>query len=93
VRRIEFEDPTWNGGLIGLGVAAAGGEVGCLAAHGGAGCVYLLALSAPLGYLMGDTIDFLINRPIYEAPGGHASITLSPLLGARRIGFAARARF
>jgi hypothetical protein len=93
VRRIEVEDPTWNGALIGLGVAAASSGIGCIAAHGGYGCAYLLVLAAPLGYIVGDGIDFLINRPVYEAPGGHSSITFSPVLGARRIGLAARARF
>jgi hypothetical protein len=93
VRRIEFEDGGWNGALIGLGVAGAAIGITCKADDGGYGCLYVLALAPVFGVAVGNTVDLLINRPIYEAPGGHASITLSPVLGARRIGFAARARF
>jgi hypothetical protein len=93
VRRIEFEDRTWNGALIGLGVAGAAIGIGCMADHGGYGCLYLLVLAPPFGVSVGTAVDSLINRTIYQAPGGHASITLSPLLGARRIGLSARAWF
>ena len=92
VRRIEFEDRTWNGALIGLGVAGAAIGITCKADDGGYGCLSVLVLAPPIGAIVGTAVDLLINRPVYEAPGGHASITLSPVLGARRIGLAARAR-
>jgi hypothetical protein len=93
VRRIEFEDRTWNGSLIGLGIAGAAIGITCKADDGGYGCLSVLILAPPIGAVVGEVVDYLINRPVYEAPGGHSSITLSPVLGARRIGLAARARF
>jgi hypothetical protein len=92
VRRVEIEDSWWNGALIGLGVASAATGIGCRADDGGYTCLSLLLLAPSLGASVGAGIDLSINRLVYEAPG-HATTTLSPVLGQGRIGLAARVRF
>jgi hypothetical protein len=94
-------DPLANGALIGMGVTAGLVGVAAFASCGPNDCGWaaLVVLAyAGIGAGVGAGIDALIpgkKIPVYRAAGGKpgASLSLSPVLSARRKGVAAIVRF
>ena len=91
VRRIDLQDSTVDGTLIGAGIGVVGAIV-IRRTCGGWNCAYPYVLSIGLGPSLGGMIDGRINRTIYTANQG-TGVTVSPLLGPNLLGLAARLRF
>jgi len=91
VERIELHDSELDGMLIGTGVGALGAALiykNCRDLV----CLGPFVLSISLGPAIGGAIDGFNNRTIYTKASHGARVTLSPLLGRNRLGFAARIR-
>lgn len=93
VQRIELNDSTWNGAVIGL---AAGLATGILIDRqcDGTGCVYPFAtiLFSTLGLSTGGIVDGFMNRTIYESRQ-KSGVTFAPLIGPSGMGLAAHVHF
>jgi len=101
VRRIQHEDGTWNGSLIGIGVGVllarayvskcrstpfSERDSSCETAE-------LSYIADPLlGWLVGALVDGLITKSLYVSPRPSA-IALTPLVGRGRIGLAVTIQF
>ena len=92
VRQIRIRDSAWNGALIGMAVGGAVAGLGCKADESGIACPVFLIYGPLVGGALGQSIDLLINRSVYEAPG-HATTAFWPVLGPGRIGLGARVGF
>jgi hypothetical protein len=92
VRQIRIRDSARNGILIGLAVGGAVAGLGCKADKEGYVCPFLRIFAPVVGGELGETVDLLINRSVYEAPG-HATAAFWPVLGPGRIGLGARVGF
>jgi hypothetical protein len=96
VRRIDYEDSIWDGfakgAAVGLASAVTFAKLPACNTPDNFTCLPPLALSVPLGIVIGEAIDRAVNRPVFEPPTG-ASIALSPLVGRGRSGVALTVRF
>lgn len=96
VRRIDYEDSIWDGfakgAAVGFASAVTFAKLPACNTPDNFTCLPGVALSVPVGILIGETIDRAVNRPAFEAPTG-ASIALSPLVGRGRSGVALTVRF
>ena len=95
VQSISIQDSDWNGTLLGVGVGILAGMVvdqqlcavfePCLkplgAYHG-----------AWIGALIGGAVDRSVNRVVYRTPR-RKGLTVTPIVGTRRVGFTASAAF
>lgn len=95
VRRIQKDDSTWNGRLIGGAVGAlllgwscsgASHSEGCPGAGGAA------VIGAVLGVWLGDRIDDLIPTSIYVSPR-RAPVSIAPVLIPTQVGVTATVHF
>ena len=89
VRRIQKDDSTWNGILIGGGIGFLLGawalkecdDEACLTP----------GIGALLGVLVGETIDGGTHRTLFVSPN-KTRVSIAPLLGRNRFGLAATIR-
>ena len=96
VRRIDYEDSIWDGfakgAAVGFASAVTFAKLPACNTPDNFTCLPGVALSVPVGILIGETIDRAVNRPVFESPTG-ASIALSPLVSRGRSGVALTVRF
>jgi hypothetical protein len=96
VRRIDYEDSIWDGfakgAAVGFASAVTFAKLPACNTPDNFTCLPGVALSVPVGILIGETIDRAVNRPAFESPTG-ASIALSPLVSRGRSGVALTVRF
>ena len=94
VRRIEIEDSTLNGKLIGLAVGVAGVVVASNTCKSD-NCIGALMASSILlpviGAAVGRWVDLSIKRTVYVSPGGTAT-AISPIRGPRHLSLSLMAR-
>jgi hypothetical protein len=94
VRRVEADDSTWNGALIGAGVGLLLGVLAVKnpSANSEGEEMGLLGAGPLIGYFLGEAIDRETHRLLYVSPGT-SGMTFVPLVGRARVGIAAAIRF
>ena len=91
IRRIEIQDSTWNGGLIGLAVGAIGMVV-IVQTCKKLACLLPFILSPAVGFSVGVVVDQSMNETVYAPPASSAA-GRSRQNGLHLVGLTARIRF
>jgi len=93
VESIKVKDSDWNGMLVGAGVGLLAGLVVDVQCCRDIPIAPLAATTGALtGMVVGSLIDQSINEAVYRK-AGRSRVTLTPLLGAHRVGFTASKAF
>jgi hypothetical protein len=96
VRRIDYEDSIWDGfakgAAVGLASAVTFAKLPACNTPDNFTCLPPLALSVPVGILIGEAIDRSITRPLFKSSAG-ATLALSPVADRDRLSLGITLRF
>lgn len=94
VRRVRKPGPIWDGALVGALSALLPTVLICAGMDDSTGCGELALAVTAIGGGIGLGIDAAIPpRTLYRRPAGGSKVTLVPIVGPDRRGFAASFRF